>query len=394
MSNEKFMIGGWLSPKNTRRDYMLAKDCGLNAMYLLSSAAGWLGDDEQVEAVRICKEVGMDAIPVVNNKTLQVYDERIFAFDNVPAILLWDEPSVEKFPLLVEKIEEFYKHCDSSIRCEINLNPSYAPARILGTENYFEYVQRYIDEVHSKMTSCANVFSLDFYPLFKREEGTVITPMWLPCLSVIAHFAALKNLSTHCFIQTMPFSQGNDVVQTFETLRMQFMIYMAFGFRAFSHFCYASPGINQEFLEHQEAIVGRNGEPTPLYDCVREANAFVQKFAKRYLPYSYVGTAKFAPSLIEDFEGWANDFSLKDTAIVGVETDCPILIGAFKKEETEAFFLTHYALPNEKTGKCTLRFAKKQTLRIFYNGEEKIMETDGLELEVETGNGTFIEIIK
>ena len=238
MKDIQFMIGGWLAPKNTTRDYLLAKNCGVNTMYLLSEDAGWLGDDIQVDAVRICKEVGMDAIPVVNTQIIQVHDERLLEFDNVPAILLWDEPSIEKFSLLKEKIDEFYQYFDNSIRCEINLNPSYAPPHVLGTDNYFEYVRKYVEEVHSKMASRANVLSLDFYPLFKRDEGTVITPMWLPCLSVIAHFAALHNLPTHCFIQTMPFSQGNDVVQTFETLRMQFMVYLAFGFRAFSHFCY------------------------------------------------------------------------------------------------------------------------------------------------------------
>lgn len=396
MRKDEFMIGGWLAPKNTARDYMLAKECGLNTMYLLSAPAGWLGEDIQLDAVRICKEVGMDAIPVVNTRLgddLVLFDERLYAYDNIPAVILWDEPSLGKFPFLVEKIEEFYKHWDKNVRCEINLYPSYTPPKALGTENYFEYVEKYVNDVHSKMPG-ANVFSLDFYPIFKREEGIVVTPMWLPCLSIMAHFSALKKLPTHCFIQTMPFAIGNDVVQTYELLRMQFTTYMAFGFRAFTHFCYASPGISEEFREHQEAVIGRNGEPSALYEPVRESNAFAQGFAPYYLPYTYVGTAKFAPNAMEDYEGWAMNYNLENTAVKSVEVDCPILVGAFQKEGGEAFFVTHFALPEKADGKCTLRLDGVRTLRLTKDNKTWETTTDTLDVTLEAGNGIFVEIIK
>ena len=63
---------------------------------------------------------------------------------------------------------------------------------------------------------------------------------------------------------------------------------------------------------------------------------------------------------MEDFEGWADDFNLENTSICSVETDSPMLIGAFKdKDNKQAFIVTHYALPTEKIGNCKISFESK-----------------------------------
>jgi hypothetical protein len=389
------MIGGWLAPKNTVEAYKLAKECGINAMYLLGSDCGFCGDDGQIEAVKVAQAVGVNAIPLVTHRRMTFKDERLLQFDNVPAIMLSDEPSSDRYPHLEECIKEFYEMYPTSMRCEINLLPNYATLDQLKTKDYFEYVEKYV-EMHERVMPKGNVLSVDHYPIFKKDEGIVITPLWLRCLSTLTYFSRRKDLPTHCFIQTMAFGKPNDVAQDFALLRMQFMVYFAFGFRAFSHFCYASPGIDALFLEHQEAIIGRNGLPTKLYDEVKKVNGLVQSFANSYLDYRHLGTVAIAPEgqSVEAFEKWAEYLDLADTNIAEVTTDCPLLVGKFRNEKNEeALFVTHYNLPDKGVGCVTLRLKEKRNATLQKDGEtQTVLSSDCLQIDLEAGNGVFIRL--
>ena len=88
------------------------------------------------------------------------------------------------------------------------------------------------------------------------------------------------------------------------------------------------------------------------------------------------------------------DFSLENTAVREVNADCPVLVGAFEKEGGEAFFVTHFALPEKADGNCTLRFDSVRTLRITKDKTTWETTTDCLEVVLEAGNGIFVEIIK
>lgn len=390
-----FMIGGWLAPDNTVEAYELAKGCGINTMYLLGEACKFCGDDEQVEAVKAAQAAGVNAIPLVTHRRMTFKDERFLQFDNVPAIMLSDEPSADRYSKLEECIKEFYELYPTSMRCEINLLPNYATLEQLKAKDYFEYVEKYV-EMHERVMPSGNVLSVDHYPIFKKDGGIIITPLWLRCLSTLTYFSRRKNLPTHCFIQTMAFGLPNDVAQDFDMLRMQFMTYFAFGFRAFSHFCYVSPGIDAQFLAHQEAIIGRNGLPTKLYDEVKKVNALVQTFAESYLDYTHKGTVAIAPEgqSIEAFEKWAEYLDLTDTDIAEVTTECPVLIGKFINEKGErAFFVTHYNLPSEATGSVQIRLKEKKNAVLHKDGKtEKISGCDCFHINLEAGNGVFIQL--
>ncbi len=390
-----FMIGGWLAPDNTVEAYKLAKGCGINTMYLLGEACKFCGDDEQVEAVRVAKAAGVNAIPLVTHRRMTFKDERLLQYDNVPAIMLSDEPSAERYPLLEECIKEFYETYPTSVRCEINLLPNYATIEQLKAKDYFEYVEKYV-ELHERVMPAGNVLSVDHYPIFKKDGGIIITPLWLRCLSTLTYFSRRKNLPTHCFIQTMAFGLPNDVAQDFAMLRMQFMTYLAFGFRAFSHFCYASPGIDAQFLAHQEAIIGRNGLPTKLYDDVKNVNALVQTFAESYLDYRHIGTVAIAPDgqCVEAFEKWVEYLDLTDTDIAEVTTDCPVLIGKFINAAGEkGLFVTHYNLPDKADGLVQIRLKEKKDAVLHKDGEtESVSGCDCLRLNLEAGNGVFIQL--
>ena len=393
---KEFMIGGWLAPENTVEAYRLAKGCGINTMYLLGGACKFAGDDEQIDAIKACKGAGVNAIPLVTHRRMTFKDERFMDYDNVPAVMLRDEPSAEEYPMLEEKMEEFYQFYPKTMRCEINLLPNYATLNQLKAESYFDYVQRYM-EIHERKLPEGNVLSVDHYPIFKKGDGVAITPLWLRCLSTLTYFSRRKNLPTHCFLQTMAFGAGNDVQQNFNSLRLQFMVYFAFGFRGFTHFCYASPGIDAQFLPHQEAIIGRDRQPSKLYEEVRKANELAQTFAESYLPYTHQGTRAYAPEgeRVEAFEDWCEEVDFGKTSLKAVTTDCPLLIGKFNKEEkTEAFFVTHYAWIDGKQGKAKIAFDGKKKLVLHYDGktEERVCEV--LELALEAGNGIFIEVNK
>jgi hypothetical protein len=391
---KKFMIGGWLAPGNTVEEYELARNCGINAMYLLGEACKFAGDDEQIDAIKAAQGAGINAIPLVTHRRMTFKDERFLQFDNVPAIMLADEPSAERFPKLEEQIKEFYELYPKTMRCEINLLPNYATLDQLKTQTYFEYVQKYV-EMHERVMPEGNVLSVDHYPLFKKEDKIVIIPLWLRCLSTLGYFARRKNLPCHCFIQTMAFAT-NDVAQDFNMLRFQFMVYFAFGYRAFSHFCYASPGINEQFMKHQEAIIGRDKKPGKLYEEVTKANAFVQSFADSYLPYRYLGTVAVLPPEWKDpaFEQWPEYLDFSDTSVLSAKADCPLLIGKFVNEQgKEALFITHYSLPDKPSASVEIVFNGEKKVTLLKDGKtEERKSNDRLIVDLEAGNGVFVQL--
>ena len=386
------MIGGWLAPGNTVEEYKLAKDCGINAMYLLGEACKFAGDDEQIDAIKAAQGAGINAIPLVTHRRMTFKDERFLQFDNVPAIMLADEPSADRFPKLEEQIKEFYQLYPKTMRCEINLLPNYATLEQLKTESYFEYVQKYV-EMHERVMPDGNILSVDHYPIFKKDGGVVVIPLWLRCLSTLAYFARRKNFPCHCFIQTMAFA-ANDVAQDFNMLRFQFMVYFAFGYRAFSHFCYASPKIDAQFLEHQEAIIGRDEKPTKLYYEVAKVNDFVQSFAEDYLPYRYLGTVAVLPEKVTmpAFEQWVEYLDFSDTSVLFAKADCPLLVGKFINEQgKQALFITHYNLPNEPTASVEIALKEKKNLTLLKDGKrEEKTSCDKFIVDLEAGNGVFV----
>ena len=394
----EFMIGGWLAPaQNAEEDYRLAKACGVNTMYLIGEACGWVGDKEQTRAVEICSACGMAAIPMVENNLERVCCKDFLQYDNIPAVILYDEPSAELFPKLSKTIREFRKFYPDRIRSEINLLPSYSTEAVLGTKDYPEYVERFVGELLPEMSD-NKVLSIDYYPLYSSEDGYVLDPGWLKCLSVLTYHAKRSNTPTHCFIQTMPFAKANDVAQNFETLRFQFMTYLAMGFRAFTHFCYASPGISETFLEHQEAIVGRDGKPTGLYEPVRQVNALIQTFAEAYLRYAYEGTCGIAADggpTPDDFANWMWQLEKNDLPVNEIHTTCNLLVGKFRDDEgRQALFLTNYTFGDSQMARIDLDFGQRMSLSVHQNGKtQEAFTADGhFSMDLESGNGSFIEI--
>ncbi len=390
-----FLIGGWLAPENTSKAYELVKECGINTMFLLGSYSGTLGDDLQIDSVKACNEAGVNAIPTVNVNTLDVTDERLKGFNNVPAILIYDEPHIKLIKPLKKAIKQFKDYYDKNTKFIINLLPSYTPLNVLKTTSYEKYLKSMFRlNENSKKRS---ILSLDFYPLFKRDYGLFLTPMWLPCLSLFADYSLKLNIPLHCFIQTMAFAIGNDVVQSYELLRLQLCVYLSFGFSGFTHFCYASPGVYKEdFFEHQTGIVGRKCEKTPLFDRVKKVNAYVQYFAPYYLSYKYCGTFGLCncEKYSEAFADWKKTIDINDTVINNIECNDAILVGCFKKgKKKSGFFITNYEFLPNLTSKVKLNFKQKVDIKIHQNNSTlSIKNSDKIDLRLEAGEGVFIEV--
>ena len=393
--NKRFMIGGWLAPGNSIRDYVLAGECGINTMYLLGGACGYAGDDVQIEAIKLCEEAGIDAIPTLPRNMEGLFNPKLLGFKNIPAVMVYDEPSAKIFPEIIENIEKFNRFFPENVRSEVNLLPSYSSSEMTGTDSYEEYVKRFAEEVMPVMRD-NKVMSLDYYP-FYSPGGNHLDPSWLKCLTVVTYYAIKNGIRSHCFIQTMPFSESNDVNQDFESLRFQFMTYMAMGFSSFTHFCYASPGIGGEFLAHQQAVVGRDGEPTPLYAHVKRVNEFVQTFAESFLSYDYVGTCPVAESgndEPEDFKGWKHKLDINDLPC-SVKSQFNVLAGKFTKKDGLALFITNFTCLKSGDGEAELDFGAPVKLKIHKDGKITEKMTDGkFSFRLENGNGVFIEIIK
>ena len=388
----EFKIGGWLAPENTVEAYTLAKECGINSMYLLGGYCGTAAEQKQIEAIEVCGKCGLLAIPTVDRTMEGLINAEFLKYDHIPSFLLYDEPSVKTFPTLVEKIQQFNACYQGQIECEINLNPSYMSAAFLGTEDYEDYVARYSKEVYPYLMGNKH-FSLDYYPMYAPNGGYNLDPAWLRCLNIFSFYAKENDAPMHCFLQTMPFG-ANDVKQDFASLRFQFMTYLAMGFTSFSHFCYASPGLSKEFKEHQEAVIGRNLKPTRLYEEVKKANAHVQTYAESVLAYTYQGTCPVATEEnYEHFANWKWQKNLSQLCLTEVKTDKHLLLGLYENGTGEkALFVTNYTSMSNGVGNITLRFDKDYVFVLQKDGERIAKKGNELQIALEDGNGIWIEI--
>jgi len=251
-------------------------------------------------------------------------------------------------------------------------------------------------------TPITYVLALDNYKISEElQDAKLINPLGEEEPIVEGGFTA-KHIGTYRLMRGDTVLQNVRVLPnvpnaSFEyvySLRFQFMTYLAMGFTAFSHFCYASPGFSNEFKEHQEAIIGRDLKPTRLYEEVKKANAHVQTFAESVLAYTYQGTCPVAAEEnYEHFEGWKWQKKLSQLCLKEVKTDKHLLLGLYENDnKKKALFVTNYTSMSSGAGDIILRFDKEYDFVLQKDGVRTRSKGTELKIALEDGNGVWIEI--
>jgi hypothetical protein len=187
--------------------------------------------------------------------------------------LLKDEPHINEFSGLAVLTEAFQEASPNKIPY-INLYPNYANQNQLGTENYWEYVETYVNTVNPP------IISYDHYALMENEplrDGYYTNleamrwasikyrrPFWNVVLST-AHFN-YRELSS-------------------ADIRFQVFTTLAYGGKGISYFTYFSP----RFGNCRMAPIDQFGNRTPTWSYLQNVNMMVQMLAPTLMELTSTG---------------------------------------------------------------------------------------------------------
>ncbi|MCD6399799.1 hypothetical protein J7L85_03310, partial [candidate division WOR-3 bacterium] len=180
-------------------------------------------------------------------------------YPNCCGYLVRDEPNAKDFSLL-GRIVAYLREHDPGMLALINLFPTYANERQLGTKTYREHVQRYLAEVKP------DVLCFDNYPCI-HEDGWRSDYYWN--LEIISDEARKAGIPFWAFILSS--SHGAYRIPTRADLCLQGFSDLAYGARGIYYFTYGRP------RGYRSSIVDYEGKPTPeLYPKVRRLNAILR----------------------------------------------------------------------------------------------------------------------
>ncbi len=404
--DKEMWIGGWDVPINTLEDYQMAKDMGLTHMFIDGVFAA-RGTDGYFEQLKHCEEVGLKAIlgmdtSLDNSQNVPVDTYDYSGYPAVDMINLWDEPPIQQFPDVVERInamKEVYAGKDMTLY--VNMDPfncAAQPSTLTTTE---DYLNKFCDQVLSQIPG-RKILSTDIYPLLYTRGQYVISSMWLEHMSHYAQYARREGADFHMFIQSYSDVDRREITSR-EELTFQIYTDMAFGIKGFSYFTYRKSflgGFGGGCVENDVSCT-----PTPVYYWAQEINREIQNFDHVYLAFDWEGVLPVEGSnqLAQDptyrnnlFAGIANPLTELDCGTVSGTEDT--LIGQFKDAEgRDGLIVTNFTDPIYQL-KDTVSFSFQDANRamVYRRGERKIYEVkdNQLEITLSPGEGIFVIPLK
>ncbi|MBP5466329.1 MAG: hypothetical protein J6Y43_02035 [Clostridia bacterium] len=393
-----FLIGGWQAPPPTVANYRTLIKCGINTIFLN-------GDYTATESlvrkgVIAAEKTGVYVILEGGNNLNSpvIFRNRFKKFNCVIGVNVYDEPQFSQLEE-VGKISGRVKKAYGDKVFFLNLLPSYSPPPTING-NFALYVEEYA-KIISK-TDKGGWLSFDYYPLIRTEDDKLkLGTSWLSDVETLSYIAKKYDLKPHFFVQSMAFggtiSRLHDRQPTVEDLRLQIYVYLSYGAKGFTHFCYQSP-VSPEFNSEQTGLI-LNGGKTDRWRSAQRVNGEVSAFLSEYSGMRWQGCVKVRgengdKSAFDGLDGF--DFS-NCAFIKTVKTDANLLVGVFKGENgKEGFVFTNFADTSENiTARVSVCFNGKTLLTVYKKGVKKTKTVvKNASFSLGKGEGVFISAEK
>ena len=406
--NKSMWIGGWDVPMNTLEDYQMAKDMGLTHMFIDSMFAK-KGTDAYARQLQYCQQVGLKAIvgmdTSLNNEADVQLDETDYSvYPAVDMINVWDEPYMQNFDELANRIDRLNEIYDGQMQLYVNQSP-YNPKTATQMVSTQEFLTAVWNQTLSKING-RKIFSTDIYPLLEKYGAYELDTGWLSKMESYANFTKQyrdQGAEFHMFIQSYSDSDRRDVLSKAD---LSFQVYtdMCFGINGFTYFTYRKsflPGFGGGCVENDASC-----KPTDTYYWAQELNSEIAKFDHVYLSFVWEGVTYVNGSnnLAEDEEYSNPSFAQLATpleslnGIKKVSATEDTLIGQFKDKDGRAgFVVTNFTEPtNMLKDVVSFKFANANRAIVYRNGERQIYEVKNgkLDLKLAAGEGVFVIPVK
>lgn len=196
--------------------------------------------------------------------------KRLIAHPGLFGYFLGDEPGAGAFPEL-GALAKRIAAVDAKHPSYVNLYPNYAPLWALGTKEYPEHLNQYLQQVPTPF------LSFDYYPIQASKNGLVVRPQWYENLEQVA--AATSKVKRPFWAFALSTEHFAYPPATVAQLRLQVFSNLAYGAQGIEYFTYWQPG-DKIF---RQAPIDQKGNRTPAYDHVKQVNAEVQGLAGVFL---------------------------------------------------------------------------------------------------------------
>jgi hypothetical protein len=205
-------------------------------------------------------------------------------FMNHPALagyFLRDEPHRSEFEELGKWVKRI-QAVDAKNLCYINLLPSFAQPKQLGTSTYQEYITDFYATVPTQ------VVSFDNYPVLQTPSGRILRKDWYENLEIVAAEARRLNKPLWTFALTT--AHGDYPIPTMGELKVQVYSGLAYGAQAIQYFTYWTPLNQTQYVYHHGPITGIKYQRTEVYDRVRAINQEIQPLSGIFLGAEVLST--------------------------------------------------------------------------------------------------------
>ncbi len=417
----EFIISGLWAPRDVSKEgFELYKQAGFNTLSFTnhdemprsSDNQYYIGSNRTMEALRLCKEVGLYAIlnygdtwyirefegdNYFNSTPFSKYDYYSEYKDIIKGIKIVDEPNREAIDKYISKefINDFKKVYPDAL-FDMTIVPRHAGASAYGFDTYDDMLNYYAQNVMSQFDN--PLISIDFYP-FKNEEHHSYPRHddWLITFEMAAKLA--KEYDGE-FMPIMQSSAGLEFAKelTEADMRLQVNISLAFGADRLQYYCYTVPTIQYTY---DYCILDPENKPSQLYYILQNIHKEIQSFADVILSYdwdSVIGINPIGFSSNMDmskllFENEFNDTKHFEKATASTD----LVISRFISEKYgEAYMLVNYAL-KDQNNVATVTFKNCKKVAVYggngFDGTPEIVELDEenkYRVDLAYGEGVFV----
>jgi len=368
---DEFIIMGFFGPPEeelTAERFMEVAESGID---ILVQGNGIMDGPGNLRVMDLAQEAGVRILP---------FDTRILGLSANPearpdstiikevvadykahpafaAYVIRDEPHSDLFPLLRD-INTAFRAQDPLHEPFINLFPSYGTIHQLGSEDYTTYVRSFIETVRP------GILSYDNYP---TRLDTTLYEAWYKDLRIVREETLRAGIPFMVFILSEGIREGLRLPNRAEVL-WQVNSAIAYGAQGFGWFCYWTPptyeppeGAENVHVEHHhDAMINIKGERTPVYDHVKEANAYIRKVGEDLLSWESEAVARYHEG--ELLEG--------SSPVMAMHVDGGLVVGTFSKGDQKRVILSNASCEEA----CTFTMEAReewQTASLFSSIEAK-----------------------
>ncbi len=418
----EFMISALWAPRDVSENgFELYKQAGFNTLAFsnhdelprTSDNQYYLGSNRTMEALKLCKKVGLDAILGYGDNWYVHEIEGDDYFDGTPfsnydyygeykdiikSIKIKDEPSKEYIDKYKSKtLTDDFKKVYPNATYNMTIVPRYASATYYGFGSYDEMLNYYAENIMSQFDN--PFISIDYYP-FPNEENRSYPRRddWIITFEMAAKIAKEYDAE---FMPIMQSSAGLEFTKelTEDDMRLQINVALAFGADSLQYYCYTVPTIQYTY---DYCILDPENKPSNLYYSLQKLHKEIQSFSDVILSYkwdSVIGSNPVGFSSNMDMSKLLLNNEFKDTKHFGhALSSADLIVSRFVSEKHgEAYMLVNYALKDKPTNVATITFKDCSKVAVYggkgFDGTPKIVELDEenkYRVELEYGEGVFV----